>query len=73
MKKRKSSEKLSPSIISLLIYGIWSKEDRRIIFIGLKQEDVEDEYDLEGYTEDTHAIVQMPTFYDASSLELQGS
>jgi len=71
MKKRKTSKKQLPSFVSLLIYGIWSKEDKRVVFISLEQEDVETEYDLEGYSEETHTIVAMPTYYDISSLELQ--
>lgn len=71
MKKRKTSKKQLPSFVSLLIYGIWSKEDKRVVFISLEQEDVETEYDLEGYSEETHVIVAMPTYYDISSLELQ--
>ena len=45
----------------------------RVIFVGLDQEEVETEYDLEGYQEETHVIVQMVTYYDVSSLESQDS
>lgn len=51
------------------IYGIWSKLDRKIIFISLDQEEVELEYDMEGYSDLTHAIVFLNAAYDASSLE----
>jgi hypothetical protein len=66
-KKRKSSDALP--LVTLTIYGIWSKEKKGIIFIGLDPEEVEMEYDMEGYTEDTHYVVSMPTYYDVNSLE----
>jgi hypothetical protein len=52
------------------IYGIWSKEEKRVIYISLDQEEVELEYDMEGYPEETHAIVFMNAAYDISSLGL---
>jgi hypothetical protein len=64
MEKRKFS-----NTVTLTIYGIWSKEEKRIIFIGLDIEEVEMEYDMEGYTKETHYVVTMPTYYDVSSLE----
>jgi hypothetical protein len=65
VKKRKPASLLA----TLTIYGIWSKEERGIIFIGLDPEEVELEYDMEGYSKNTHLIVSMPTYYDISSLE----
>jgi len=71
MKKRKTSKSLPSSLIALNIYGIWSKEDKRIIFVGLNQEEVEAEYEFEAYNEETHVMVQMITYYDISNLESQ--
>lgn len=51
------------------IYGIWSKLDRRVIFISLDPEEVELEFDMEGYSDLTHAIVFLNAAYDTSSLE----
>ncbi len=53
----------SPNIIYLTIYGIWSKEERNIIFVSLDKEEVEMDYDMEGYGEDTHAIICLQTGY----------
>lgn len=51
------------------IYGIWSKVDKKIVHITLDQEESELEYDMEGYTEDTHVLVFLNAAYDISSLE----
>jgi len=51
------------------IYGIWSIAKKMVIFIRLSLEETETEYDLEGYTEDTHVIVCLHAAYDVSSLE----
>ncbi len=66
------SNKPSPfprNMMLIGIYGIWSKTDKKVIYISLDQEEVELEYDMEGYSEDTHAIVFLNAAYDVSSLE----
>ena len=67
-KKKKTSPSLPPNMVSLCVYGIWSKEAKKVIFVSLNFEDAEMEFDIEGYPENTHAIVQMVTVYDVSSL-----
>lgn len=67
-KSKKKSSKDAP-FLELNIYGIWDKKTKTIIFVALKEEDVELEYDMEGYSEDSHLIVSMMTYYDFSSLE----
>lgn len=61
MKKRIPKLKLS-------IYGIWSKEDNKIIFISLNIDNVELTYDMEGYSDESHVIVCLDAIYDASNL-----
>jgi len=56
--------------MALGIYGIWSKAEKKIIYISLDQEEVEMEYDMEGYIDETHVIVFLDATYDVSSLEL---
>jgi hypothetical protein len=68
MAKKRKSEKAVP-VMSITIYGIWSKEQKKIIFVGLDKEEVEIEYDMEGYPEETHRIFSMETYYDISNLE----
>jgi hypothetical protein len=69
MKKRKSSQSSPSSIRSFCFYGIWSHETSQIIFIAMTYEDVEMEFDLEGYSKATHAIVKIEHYYAISSLE----
>lgn len=64
MKKKK----LKP-VISLKIYGIWSKMDEKIMYVSLNKADLELEYGLEKYKEDTHLVVCLDATYDISSLE----
>ena len=59
---------LPSNMILLGIYGIWSKEEKRVIYISLDQEEVELEFDMEGYPDETHAVVFLNTAYDISSL-----
>lgn len=61
--------KTPPAWVTIQAYGIWSKSDKKIIFINLDLEEVELEYDMEGYEEDTHVIVCLDGKYDVSSLE----
>jgi hypothetical protein len=58
-----------PNWAEIGIYGIWSKADKHVIFISLSEEDVELEYDMEEYSEETHVIVFLSTLCDISSLE----
>jgi len=51
------------------IYGIWSKAEKKIIYITLDKEEAELEYDMEGYSENTHRVVFLNAAYDISSLE----
>ena len=67
-KKRKALKNGPSNSMTLRIYGIWAKEDNRIIYINLSQEDTEMEYDMEDYTDETHLLVCLDAKYDLSSL-----
>lgn len=68
MASKKSSSR-SPKTMVLGIYGIWSKVEKKVIYITLEQEEAEMEFDMEGYLDETHAIVFLNAAYDLSSLE----
>jgi hypothetical protein len=61
-------EELPEGIVLLNLYGIWSRDEEKIIFASLNEEDVRLEYDMEGYDDNTHMVVSLACAYDASSL-----
>lgn len=65
-KKRESNAQF----IHLCIYGIWSKDDKRIIYVSTLQEDVETEFDLENYSDEKYMILRLETMYNVNGLEL---
>lgn len=69
MPKKRSSPVLPENMMMLGIYGIWSRDEKRVVYITLDKEEAEMEYDMEGYHEVTHVIVFLNAAYDVSSLE----
>lgn len=64
-----SSKSIPLPLIVVPIYGIWSKKDKKITYVSLQKYDVELEYAMEGYSNETHVVVCLKAIYDVSSLE----
>lgn len=59
-------------MVAIQVFGIWSKEKNKMIYVNLEQEDIETEFEMEGYDDDKYAIVCMDAMYDVSALRGNG-
>ena len=59
-------------MVSIKFFGIWSKEKQEMVYVNLDQEDIEAEFEMEGYDDDKYAIVCMDALYDISVLRGNG-
>jgi hypothetical protein len=66
MPKKRNSEK--SKIVVVHLYGIWSKRKKLLVYVSLKEDDADMEFDMEGYSDDHYALVKLDTQYDISSL-----
>jgi hypothetical protein len=57
-----------PSYEILRVYGIWSFEEAKLVFISLTYDESELKFEIEEYDEDEHGIVQFDIAIDLNSL-----
>jgi len=59
LKKIKTNKSKVPNISYVTIFGIFSFDDSRLIYVSLIEEDTLFEYDSNMYEEDKYAIVKL--------------
>lgn len=58
-KKQKINKGKIPSMSSVTIFGIFSFDDNKLIYVALSEEDVWFEFDTNMYEEDKYTVVKL--------------
>jgi hypothetical protein len=58
-KKQKINKEKIPSMSGVTIFGIFSFDDNKLIYVALSEEDVWFEFDTNMYEEDKYAVVKL--------------
>ncbi len=57
---KKNKNKKVPSMSNVTIFGIFSFDDCKLIYVSLSEEDIWFEFDSNMYDEDHYSVVRLP-------------